>query len=240
MKNEEMVIGEWIQHYIDQGADEIFVIDNGSTDNSKFVVESMVSNGRVHYIYLPEKWNQKEHYWSVINKFKIRNRFQWLLIADIDEYWFVKDGRQIPEALSDFNETDVIYVNWMMFGSNGHQAQPESVRAAFTKRNKDLGSHKFTKWICRTSCLKEFSQLQIHKIKKACSSRTISANETFQMNHYMIQSREYFSKVKMPRGDAYNPIHDSTRNWEYFEKIDQNCTVNDFTLRDRVAGSTSE
>lgn len=234
MKNESLLIKEWIQHYLDEGADEIYIIDNGSDDNSKEIIESFSSTGKVQYIFLPKKWHQKEHYWSTLRKHKIKERFEWLLIADVDEFWFVKDGRTVADALSSFCDFDVIYGNWSIFGSSGFEHQPASVRSSFVLRQPLLGSHKFTKWICRTSSLRKFSQLQVHKIKGACSSRTVSANETFQVNHYMIQSREYFEKVKMARGDVNNPIHDQTRNWSYFEGVDEACTLRDSVLSDRV------
>lgn len=235
MKNEGLTVKEWIQHYLDEGADEIFIIDNGSADNSKQIIESFLSTGKVHYVYLPKKWHQKEHYWSTIQKFKIKDRFEWLLIADVDEFWFVRDGRTVADSLSEFSEFDVLYGNWSIFGSSGFDYQPESVRTSFVMRQPVLGPHKFTKWICRTSSLKKFSQLQVHKVKGACSSRTVSLNDVFQVNHYIIQSREYFEKVKMSRGDVNNPIHDQTRDWSYFEGVDTNCNLRDSILADRIA-----
>jgi hypothetical protein len=32
-KNESWVLGEWIQHYIDEGVDHFYLVDNGSPDN---------------------------------------------------------------------------------------------------------------------------------------------------------------------------------------------------------------
>ncbi|WP_187431732.1 hypothetical protein ROLI_045890 (plasmid) [Roseobacter fucihabitans] len=234
MKNEESGLREWIDHHLDQGAGKIFLIDNGSTDGSRKIAESFVEGGRVEYIYLPKKWHQLEHYWEVIERFNIRQDFEWLLTADIDEFWFCKDGSKISDRLSDFIGTDVIYTNWSVFGSNGLDRQPESVRKSFVMRHPQLGPHQMTKWICRTSALKTFSQLHIHKIKDACSSKTISENEIFQLNHYQIQSREFFEKVKMRRGDAVNSIHDDTRDWDYFESVDKDCDLEDNRLRQIV------
>jgi|TARA_B110000908_G_C10208481_1_gene428958 glycosyltransferase involved in cell wall biosynthesis len=238
MKNEEFGLREWINHYLDQEVGKIFLIDNGSTDRSKEIAESFVDTGRVEYVFLPKKWSQREHYWEVILRLKIREEFEWLLTADIDEFWFCRDGSKIPAKLSDFTGIDVVYTNWSVFGSSELELQPESVRGSFVMRKPDLGPHIFTKWICRTSALKEFSQLEIHKIKGICSSRTVSENEYFQLNHYQIQSREFYGNVKMRRGDAVNSIFDNARNWDYFEKLDQDCTVEDNNLSQIVAGKS--
>ena len=32
-KNESWILKEWIEHYLNQGVDHFFLIDNGSTDN---------------------------------------------------------------------------------------------------------------------------------------------------------------------------------------------------------------
>ena len=32
-KNEEMIIKDWIEHYLKEGIDHFYLIDNGSTDN---------------------------------------------------------------------------------------------------------------------------------------------------------------------------------------------------------------
>lgn len=235
MKNEEFGLREWINHYLDQGVGKIFLIDNGSTDRSKEITKSFTDTGRVEYIFLPKKWSQREHYWEVIIRFKIRQDFEWLLAADIDEFWFCKDGSKIQDKLSDFTGIDVVYTNWSVFGSSEFELQPKSVRKSFVMRKPDLGPHVFTKWVCRTNALKDFSQLEIHKIKGVCSSKAVSENEFFQLNHYQIQSREFYENVKMRRGDSVSSISDNARNWGYFEKLDQECTVEDNSLRQMVA-----
>jgi len=62
----------------------------------------------------------------------------------------------------------------------------------------------------------------------------ISDNVELQLNHYVIQSREYFEKVKMVRGDASRAENDGIRDWGYFEARDVACTATDTTLKDLV------
>ena len=42
-KNESSIIKCWIQHYIDEGIDHFYLIDNGSTDNFKTEIKDYMN-----------------------------------------------------------------------------------------------------------------------------------------------------------------------------------------------------
>lgn len=235
MKNEGRNLQEWLEHYRWQGADKLFLIDNGSTDDSAQIVQPWIESGQVELISLPGKWRQREHYWTAIKEFRIREQCQWLLVADLDEFWFSKKGGTLASQLEHYPKTDVVYCNWRNFGSGGHVAHPASLRRDITACQPDLGAHIFTKWLCRTSVLRKISNLQIHKIHGVCSSRTVSDNDRLQLNHYPIQSVEFFQDVKMTRGDAVNPVNDELRDMAYFEKADAACVAEDRILADLLS-----
>ena len=46
-------------------------------------------------------------------------------------------------------------------------------------------------------------------------------NNGLQLNHYRIQSKEYFEKVKMVRGDVSSGRWEHVRTWDYFEEHDK-------------------
>ena len=235
MKNEAMNLEEWIQHYLWQGVEQIYLIDNGSTDNSLKLLQPWIDQGVVKLISLEERWKQKAHYRTAFKHFYVADECQWLMIADLDEFWFCKkEGVNIREALNHYDEFDVIYTNWSIFGSSGHKAHPADLRTQFLMRQKGLGHHLNTKWICQTIILGDLEDLDVHKIRGACSSRTISDNEMFQINHYITQSLEYFTKIKMTRGDATNKIEENTRNIDYFNRYNEPCIVKDTLLSDMV------
>lgn len=233
MKNEAMNIDEWVQHYVWQGVDQIYLIDNGSNDASVALAQKWVDKGVLKLIILEKPWRQKRHYWKTIQHFKIRNECEWLMVADLDEFWFCKDPQlNLSQALEGFDFFDVIYTNWSIFGSSGHDAHPVSIRRDFLMRQEKLGAHTDTKWICRTAVLKTRNNIGIHKIKGVCSSRTLSDNQLFQINHYVIQSLEYFKKIKMTRGDATTRSKDDLRSLQYFHDLDATCTQKDQLLAD--------
>lgn len=235
MKNESMNIDEWINHYISMGVEKIFLIDNGSTDDSAAKAKFWASKGIVELVEYPKRHRQRQHYWSAFKAFDIGRKAEWLLVADLDEFWFCPTGEPLSECLADFDGLDVIYANCRNFGSNGLDKHPSSIRFSLTLRATDLASHSSRKYICRTSAIKSKSSLRIHAVTGVCSSRTVSDNACFHLNHYPIQSFEFFQKVKMKRGDAVNLLADSVRDLEYFKSVDAACIKSDRLLADMIA-----
>ncbi len=232
MKNESINIIEWVEHYLWQGADQIYLIDNGSTDDTIQKVAPYIKAKKVKMIEFPEQHKQLDHYCNALQKFDICEHCEWLLVADIDEFWFCKDGLALSDALIGYRTIDVIYANWTNFGSNGYIKHPPSIRKAFTKKQDALDSYLYTKWICKTKILHRKKNLGIHRVFGACSSKTFTLNERFQLNHYRIQSLDYFTKIKMTRGDSYYSVN--VRDLNYFKEHDEICTVEDFTLSSRL------
>ena len=234
MKNESLNIDEWISHYLAMGAAKIYLIDNGSTDDTVAKAHKWVNSGRVEIILRPAPYQQTRHYWDAIKTFKIRKTCEWLIIADLDEFWFCPDGSTLQEKLMNFDGLDVIYANWRMFGSSGLINHPKSIRESLIHSDPKLAAHCNTKYLCRTSALRGAWAVCIHKIAGANSNKTISDNENFHLNHYTIQSREFFEKCKMQRGDASTAKYDNFRDWSYFERYDAPCTAEKRLLSDLV------
>ncbi len=234
-KNESMVIREWVDHYRKQGYDHIVLLDNGSTDDYKSKL--IGTESFVHVLSAPEPHKQNEHY-NKIGLPKLKELgVNVLSILDLDEYLFVKDGRTIREFVETFfadrlngkSGPSGFQVAWSMFGSSGHEKQPESVRKSFTWRQKELspGSRKTTIWLEDM----ESDGLNLHRSK--VNGKIIENPPELQLNHYAIMSKEYFNKVKKTRGDADNPKTNTIRDDTYFKGYDHK-NVQDFTLKGLV------
>lgn len=233
MKNESLNIDEWIEHYIWQGADHIYIIDNGSTDDMPSKIEASKHNERITLIRLPGKHQQEAHYRFVVKRFQIQKKFKWLLIVDSDEFCFAKKAATLPEALRRLDWFDVIYMQWTNFGCKDQPDHPTSLRTGLLHRHEDLGSHVYTKWFAKT----EFAtgkSISIHKIRGARSARTITANDEFQLNHYWTQSLEFWTGVKMTRGDVALPEAEHARSLQQFEDFNAQATVQDTLLADKL------
>lgn len=237
MKNEAMNIDEWVEHYLWMGATRIWLIDNGSSDDTVAKARAWEARGKVRLIERPKQHRQRIHYWAAFRIFGIAEECDWLLIADLDEFWFCPNGDKLSGALAEYPETDVIYANWAIFGSGGLIAHPPSVRTGFTLRRPGLASHG--KYICRTQALSAPENLHLHLVKSPHPLRTVTDTGRFQLNHYPIQSLDFFRSVKMTRGDAGNAAKDTMRDMDYFREQDAGCVETDRRLADLVAAYRS-
>lgn len=240
MKDEALNIAEWVEHYLWQGAERIYLIDNGSTDDSVKIVQPWIEQGVVKLISCPEPWRQREHYMTAAKRFRIARECEWLLVADIDEFWFCKDGTSLSDKLADYDEAAVIYVSWSIFGSSGHVEHPASLRAELVMRQDRLPARHLCKWICRTKAIRRVKNIEIHHVYGTCSAQTLTDNDTFQINHYQIQSVEFFQKSKMRRGDAVHRKGGDFRTMEYFDAVDRMATIADRRLADMVLRAKAE
>lgn len=217
-KNEGMVITEFINHYIWQGVDILYVIDNGSTDDMKLKLQPFISSGKVKYFYKEEPYSQEKHYNEVYNI--IKNECKWLIVCDTDEYIYNRTpGKTIKDYLNTISYDDIaiVYLQWKMFGSSGFETQPSSIRQSFIYRAQDINPH--TKAIVNTSLV---TVLHVHDSEFEPTKQTINYPPELALNHYAIMSKEYFQKIKMTRGDATTREWNSVRDWKYFSDYDKN------------------
>lgn len=237
MKNEAINLDEWVDHYLWMGAGKIWLIDNGSTDDTVAKAQAWVAKGHVELIELPAQHQQVQHYRTAFRQFDIARRCEWLLIADLDEIWFCPRGDSLAQALDEFVDYDVIYSNWVMFGSGGLITQPDSLREGFTLRHAGVAGHRESKYICRSRVLDAPNAIGIHKVRGGDSARTVSDTQRFQLNHYPIQSETFFRDIKMTRGDSDVAEHDTIRDMDYFRRYDLGCVHEDRRLADLVAAA---
>ncbi len=234
MKDESMNIDEWMSHYLAVGAEKIYLIDNGSTDQTVAKAQVWVEKGLLELIVRPQPYRQVAHYSAAVRRFNIIKTCKWLLIADLDEFWFCPDGASLAQKLEIFDDIDVIYANWRMFGSSGMQEHPKSIREKLVHCDPSLNIHGFTKYIVRTSALRKRRSIGVHKVRGADSRKVVSDNHNFHLNHYPIQSRDFFQSSKMQRGDVFWPQSNNVRDWEYYARFDAPCTQENRVLADLV------
>jgi len=207
-----MVIEEFIEHYLWQGVEHIYIIDNGSTDDTKEKIKKY--SEYITYYYKPEQHKQVDHYNDVYNQ--IKNKTKWLIIPDVDEYIYNKNkDKNIYDYIITLNSSKVssIQLNWNMFGSSGYINHPESIRKSFIWRQN--GFHELQKAIISTSLTKS---LGVHHHDHKKNGEIIENPSELQLNHYAIMSEEYFRKVKMTRGDVHHSDQkfQNIRDMNYF------------------------
>ena len=235
-KNESTILKEWIDHYKWQGADHMVLLNNDSTDDWKSITDQYPDF--VTVLDVPGKHIQMHAYNTAgIPKLKEKG-MDVMVVTDLDEYYFGKDGRllkdYVHEVFSKPNRPSGYTCGWSMFGSNGHDKQPPSVREGFTMRwqeNAEPENGISGKSTMLISDLKD-DRLSCQHIPDLKGER-LSCPEGLQINHYPIMSREYYNTIKKPRGDVYTKHHNSARDDDYFKRYDNN-KVEDKRLADQV------
>jgi hypothetical protein len=233
-KNEAMGIREWIEHYIWQGVDVIVMLDNNSTDNWRENIEGLEK--KIIVLPAPENYKQRENYVTLgIPRLK-EEGVNVMAILDLDEFMFGKDGKNMKECVQEiFGKSDrpsQVSCNWVLFGSSGHKKQPPSIRKGFI--DKKAETHVNVKSIVWIDDIKPYTGILRIKGRKhgfykgvnmhVCNvkGRTEKCHPGLQLNHYKIQSEEYFNKVKLKRGNASVRKSVYTKNdfrsWDYAEE----------------------
>lgn len=235
-KNETMNLKVWIEHYLWQGVEHFYLIDNGSTDNPLSILQKYINRGIVSYYYKPKKHQQVENYRWIFDHEKMKTKTYWLAVCDLDEFFYGVD-RKLRTKIRTLNDYDLINVNWLVYGNSGIEKHPPDIRTAFMHRIPDIDPVN-TKYIFKPLSIKNSSQLWIHWLHYPNSTipiktgkRVRTANLLIRINHYVLQSLEYFNNVKSKRGDAASSSDDKKCSKEFFDGHNNNATFFDDTLK---------
>jgi hypothetical protein len=225
-KNESQNFKEWMQHYLWQGVEHFYLIDNGSTDDNCEILQDYFDIVEVHERKL--RYKQVLHY----NEFYdiAREETEWVGVVDLDEFIFGTE-EPLKKYLENRDHAISVMSNWLHFASKDEYNHPKSIRKAFTYRW--CQPYKDGKCFSKP---KKFNRCHIHSANHADGSNSyhidnfthgihLCDNEKLKNNHYPIQSKEWYEKVKMTRGDVAAAYLNNHRNWDYFNKMDQRCVV---------------
>jgi hypothetical protein len=230
-KNENHAIKEWIDHYLSRGVDHFYLINDNSTDNFRKTLQPYIDSQYVTLYHCNEpKYNgrQRAIYWKYFQPILNNQETKWLGIFDLDEFLYSPKQVSISNTLKKFENYGQILVDWVPFGSNGHIKQPDSIVNGFTKtiqRNpRDYNTFQ-TKYIVNSSfpCF----DLGVHASSingpiSNLSWRGNPLNPVFMLNHYSIQSEEFWKNIKMTRGDVNCHFKTHERDMSLFKKQDIN------------------
>jgi hypothetical protein len=244
-KNEGHILEEWIEHYIKEGVDKFCLIDNGSTDNYIEKIQKYINNGKVILNIDNTLYQQTQLY----NKYYLDycKTFNWVIVVDLDEFMYSRNGyKTMKEYLTSLdNSVSRIIIPWKMYGSSGFINQPDSVIQNFIERQKYTNyyvktdksqevSFNFIKCIVRGSKL---IKLDIHNSflnndsipNSTCKHKTENDlnKMNIHLNHYAIQSLDFFKNVKMIRGAADHLTSVNIRTLDYFKRYDHKDMIDE-------------
>jgi hypothetical protein len=226
-KNETGSMKEWLEHYIARGVEHFYLVNDKSTDDYMSVLGPYIERGVVT-IFEEDCPYYLGRQRDIYNRWILPRlgEMEWLIMIDMDEYmWSPKYTNLYNLLMQFFKDIAQIQVNHTVFGSNGHEEQPSSLVAGFTKRSKEVPSvMKYYKYIINTRY--SFTCLNIHHATHGNHEDQqerfkIFSPEWFRLNHYSCQSREFWRDVKCTRGDADNYRNRGVDD-AYWKEIDLN------------------
>jgi hypothetical protein len=251
-KNESHVLKEWLDYYLKAGVEHFYLVNNNSTDDYGPILKFHAD--RVTLFHDTRHPCQLQAYNELILPAS-QKEAEWLLVVDLDEFVYNPQGSPISTVLERYRHFGGVSSPWIFFGSNQHDSQPISIISGFTKRMYyGTGKQVNVKNFYQTRYLKQLyphhAEFDSRQFVVSSKSHTriangrdwVSENDLtfdrfdFLTNHYAIQSREWFMRVKVPRGDVHSSRHDQLRNEEYFSRYDHNEVI-DRRLDDIVNAS---
>jgi len=174
---------------------------------------------------------------------------EWMIVVDLDEFVYAKPGHTIAGYLKGMpGHVGNVQLPWLLFGSSGYDRQPEGVVQNFLWRKFYTGSWELHKTIIRMSQVEKMG-IHDHTFKDGVAAASGGnhilphlggsgvtegriAGDILRLNHYQIQSRNRYLRLKTGRGDAVFP--ENYRSIDtYRQKAMQQGSIKDTTLADK-------
>jgi hypothetical protein len=215
----EKHIREWAAHHLLIGFNRIIIFDHKSEKPLKKVFKNFdkrVTIVNVSYLENPIKMALMNKAAEIAEKIKI----DWMIYLDADEFIILnKKYIDIKHLLSTYNHADSLAINWLMFGSNYLEKDPDGlIIENYTKSDLLLNDH--VKCFVRPSRIINATNPHYYNMKD--KERYFNINnkkitDTYHSNissvefykvpiyiaHYVYQSEETFlkRKIQLPRDD---------------------------------------
>jgi hypothetical protein len=218
-RNESKYILEWFAYYLVQGVNKFVIYNHMSEDNT----EDLYRRLALHYdIDIHNMTGHNVHYPMLAHAVaNYRDRLDWLIFADMDEFYMPLEKDSIAEVLADYEHmpSSALGVYWTFFGNNGHLEDPEFVLPSYTKRapiGHILNHHM--KPIVRGRGRDEVHTTNPHVFTTSHGTQDMegrlipphaghnihgeSCHTVMRINHYWAKSWEYFKTKKQVRGST--------------------------------------
>lgn len=202
---------EWVEHYNALGVDKIYIYDNNHIEDGELfadVLQPYIEAGFVEIIY----WdgNQKSAYEDCYQRYG--QDYGWMGFFDFDEFMMFSNDETVRGFLCDFEDADVVALNWQVMTDNGLTHYDERpVQERFTEAApSDFGANRHVKSFVRTGIdgisfndphIPNAPQLQcVNVLGEKIAQKPIQPESIFaraHINHYDTKStEEWVAKVK--------------------------------------------
>lgn len=133
-KNEQRYIREWVEHYLKQGFDKIYIFEDYGSNTHSNELQDYIDSDKVEltsltdskFIPCHEKGTmvQGHLYSKFLQKCKDEHLADWCGFFDIDEFIMFEDGWDLQKLEERFKDKGGILLSWRLYGANGHTDRP--------------------------------------------------------------------------------------------------------------------
>lgn len=226
-RNESKYILEWFAYYLTQGVNKFIIYNHMSTDDTQSIYENLRRVGYDIDIHYRDGYNV--HYPMLQHALGYLPTVDWLIFADMDEFYFSDTGSTIAEILNanEGFEGSAFGINWCAFGSSGHNADPELVLRDYNHRgHADISTNHHYKSIVRgRGAAGTVHGTNPHIFTTDHGTFNLAGkpipswaghnpaepvvHSPLRINHYQCKSWEYFKTVKQARGSTADRTPDA-------------------------------
>ena len=149
IKEENLYIKEFIEHYKNLGYNHIFIYDNNDIDGEKLedIIQKEIDEGFISIKNYRGNRNQPQ-FKAYVNCYKKNNKnYDWLSFFDVDEFLEIKPkGIKIQEFLDNkrYNNCENIKINWLLYSDDEklyYENKPVQERFKTALFNHSLNSY---------------------------------------------------------------------------------------------------
>jgi hypothetical protein len=224
---DEKNMKEWVAHHLLLGFDLIYIFDhkskipldgqflNFNKITQKVIVQRCELDGPIKDILISKAANISQQ----LNA-------DWMLYIDADEFLVINDDnvKSVQQILQYYNYADSVSCNWLVFGTNFHEKQPEGlIFDNFIRSDEFLNDHLKTFFRPNQFLTPNAHRSDIKNPDKAFHFNGTQLNKVFPVYlenkhyinpipyekakifiaHYITQSEEFYisRKLKLPRDD---------------------------------------
>ena len=229
IKDESHILNEWILHNIlNIGFDHIYIYDDQSEKSISEVISLLPHEivSKVTIFTLEKKFNfydknefKKSIYYdeNIYIKFNDNKQFyfqnyflnkykdvsKWCLYCDVDEFIYLKDNNELDDILLEFDDYDIIYIPWLIYGSSFNIDQPNGLIIDNFKYH-DNKYHELGKSICKLkniNIINNAHQIDQDKINLPIYFKFNHNEKIYNLpihiNHYQINSIKLYIQRKL-------------------------------------------
>jgi glycosyltransferase involved in cell wall biosynthesis len=131
VRNEADILETTVRYHLDQGLGAIYVIDNGSTDGTLKILESLSRyDQRVRWSHDTGQFHQSDAVTNMARE-ATRNGASWIVPFDADEFWFGRSGLAKEIAYHEAGSLRAEVVNYVQCRNVTHLSRRAVLKAEY-------------------------------------------------------------------------------------------------------------